>query len=129
YIVPLGAVSDTLNGNKLSGVPDHFVRFGVRTHWGRWTLDADETWSSSMYADDQNTHLIQSWGDGDLGLRASWTGGVGAFRFQPYASVNNVLNQAYVGSVTINGAAGRTIEPAPLRNYYFGMEIGWRAVK
>ena len=26
-------------------------------------------------------------------------------------------------------AAGRTIEPAPLRNYYFGMEIGWRAVK
>ncbi|MFI5233405.1 MAG: TonB-dependent receptor domain-containing protein, partial [Gemmatimonadales bacterium] len=47
YIVPLGAVSDTLNGNKLSGVPDHFVRFGVRTHWGRWTLDADETWSSS----------------------------------------------------------------------------------
>jgi hypothetical protein len=39
------------------------------------------------------------------------------------------MNQAYVGSVTINGAAGRTIEPAPLRNYYFGMEIGWRAVR
>ncbi|MGH7653430.1 MAG: TonB-dependent receptor domain-containing protein [Gemmatimonadaceae bacterium] len=129
YIVPLGAVSDTLNGKKLSGVPDHFVRFGVRTHWGRWTLDADETWSSSMYADDQNTQLIKSWGDGDVNLRASWTGEAGAFRIQPYASVNNVLNQAYVGSVTINGAAGRTIEPAPLRNYYFGMEIGWRAVK
>lgn len=129
YIVPRGAVRDTLNGKKLSGVPDHFARFGVRTHWGRWTLDADETWSSSMYADDDNTQLIKSWGNGDLNVRASWTGEAGAIRFQPYASVNNVLNQAYVGSVTINGAAGRTIEPAPLRNYYFGMEIGWRAVK
>ena len=129
YIFPAGAVMDTLNGKKLSGVPDHFVRLGLRTHWNHWTLDADETWSSSMYADDQNTQLISSWGNGDLNLRATWTAEAGSVRLQPYAAVNNLLNQAYIGSVTINGAAGRTIEPAPLRNYYFGMEIGWRAVK
>ena len=129
YIFPAGAVTDTLNGKKPSGVPDHFVRLGVRTYWDRWTLDADETWSSSMYADDLNTQLIKSWGNGNLSVRASWTTEVGALRLQPFASVNNLMNQAYVGSVTINGAAGRTIEPAPLRNYYFGMEIGWRAVK
>ena len=129
YIFPVGAVMDTLNGKKLSGVPDHFVRLGLRTHWNRWTLDADETWSSSMYADDQNTQLISSWGNGDLNVRATWTAEAGSVRLQPYAAVNNLLNQAYIGSVTINGAAGRTIEPAPLRNYYFGMEIGWRAVK
>ena len=82
-----------------------------------------------MYADDANTQLIKSWGNGNLGVRASWTTEAGALRLQPYASVNNLMNQAYVGSVTINGAAGRTIEPAPLRNYYFGVEIGWRAVK
>jgi len=82
-----------------------------------------------MYADDLNTQLIQSWGNGDLNLRGSWSVELGALRVQPYAAVNNLLNEAYVGSVTINGAAGRTIEPAPLRNYYFGMEIGWRALK
>ncbi len=129
YIFPVGAVTDTLNGKRLAGVPDHFVRLGVRTHYHGWTLDADETWSSSMYADDANTQLIKSWGNGDFNLRASWTVDGRVFRFQPYAAVNNLLNQAYVGSVTINGAAGRTIEPAPLRNYYLGMEIGWRAVK
>jgi iron complex outermembrane receptor protein len=129
YVFPVGTVIDTLNGKKLSGVPDHFVRLGVRTHWDRWTVDVDETWSSSMYADDLNTQLIQSWGNGDLNVRTSWTIETGVLRLQPYAAVNNLLNQAYVGSVTINGAAGRTIEPAPLRNYYFGMEIGWRAVK
>ncbi len=129
YIFPNGAVTDTLNGKKLSGVPDRFIRFGVRTHWERWTLDADETWSSAMYADDQNTQLVPGWGNGDLTLRATWTHETGSLRFQPFAAVNNLMNQAYVGSVTINGAAGRTIEPAPLRNYYFGMEIGWRAVK
>jgi serine/threonine protein kinase/outer membrane receptor protein involved in Fe transport len=129
YIFPVGAVTDTLNGKKLSGVPDRFVRLGVRTHWNRWTLDADETWSSSMYADDQNMQLIPGWGSGDLSLRATWSGELRDLRVQPFASVSNMLNQAYIGSVTINGAAGRTIEPAPLRNYYFGMEIGWRAVK
>jgi iron complex outermembrane receptor protein len=126
YIFPVGAVVDTLNGKRLSGVPDHFVRLGFRTHRDRWTLDADETWSSSMYADDQNTQLIPAWGNGDVNVRATWTGEAGSLRLQPFAAVNNLLNQAYIGSVTINGAAGRTIEPAPLRNYYFGMEIGWR---
>ena len=82
-----------------------------------------------MYADDANTQLIKSWGNGAVNVRASWTFETAALRLQPYAAVNNLLNEAYVGSVTINGAAGRTIEPAPLRNYYFGMEIGWRAVK
>ena len=129
YLIQAGAVVDTLNGKKLSGVPDHFVRFGVRTHWARWTVDADETWSSSLYADDQNTQLIPAWGNGDLSVRVSWTHEAGDLRFQPFASVNNLMNQAYIGSVTINGALGRTIEPAPLRNYYFGMEIGWRALK
>ena len=64
-----------------------------------------------------------------VGLAVMVTGTVAVVELQPFASVNNLLNQAYIGSVTINGAAGRTIEPAPLRNYYFGMEIGWRAVK
>ena len=99
------------------------MRFGVRTHWSRWTLDADETWSSSMYADDQNTQVIPGWGSGDLDLRATWTVEVGDLRLQPYASVNNLLNQAYIGSVTINGAGGRTIEPAPLRSTTAWMEI------
>jgi iron complex outermembrane receptor protein len=129
YIFPAGAVVDTLNGRKPAGVPDEFVRFGVQTHWDRWTADADETWSSSMYADDQNTQVVPGWGRGQMNVRVTWTGYSGDLRFQPFASVNNLLNQAYIGSVTINGAGGRTLEPAPLRNYYFGMEMGWRAVK
>ena len=82
-----------------------------------------------MYADDQNTQVVPGWGKGQLNVRATWTAYAGDLRLQPFASVNNLLNQAYIGSVTINGAGGRTLEPAPLRNYYFGMEIGWRAVK
>jgi serine/threonine protein kinase/outer membrane receptor protein involved in Fe transport len=129
YIFPVGAAVDTLNGKKPAGVPDEFVRVGVRTHWKSWSLDADETWSSSMYADDQDTQVVPGWGQGELNVRATWTTYAGGLRVQPFASVNNLLNQSYIGSVTINGAGGRTLEPAPLRNYYFGMEIGWRAVK
>jgi hypothetical protein len=52
---------------------------------------------------------------------------VGAFNLAPFAAVNNLLNQSYVGAVTLNGALGRVRESAPLRNFYAGMELGWRA--
>jgi iron complex outermembrane receptor protein len=46
-------------------------------------------------------------------------------RFEPFAAVNNAFDRRYVGSVNINGAFGRVLEPAPGRNGYLGMEISW----
>ena len=67
---------------------------------------------------------VDGWGDGQLNVRASWSGRVGAWRFEPFVSVQNALNVDYVGAVTINGFGGRVLEPAPLRNWYAGFEIG-----
>ena len=54
---------------------------------------------------------------------------VGGVRVAPFAAVNNAFNVAYVGSVNVNGAAGRVLEPAPLRNFYVGVETGWRVAR
>ncbi len=123
------AVTDTLDGKKQAGVPDRFVRLGLRARWHGASLDADHTWSSSMYADDKNTIRIDDWGRGALNVRVAWSGTIGDISLAPFVAANNLLDQAYVGAVTLNGASGRVLEPAPLRNYYLGMELGWAARK
>ena len=127
YRVPNRSVVDTLDGKQQAGVPDRFVRMGATARWGAWTLDADHTLASAMWADDRNTLRVEGWGQGALNVHATWRGDAGAFSVAPFAAVNNLLNQAYVGAVTLNGAAGRVRESAPLRNFYAGMELGWRA--
>ena len=82
-----------------------------------------------MYADDKNTIKVDDWGRGALNVRVAWSGAIGDISLAPFVAANNLLDQAYVGAVTLNGANGRVLEPAPLRNYYFGMELGWAARK
>jgi len=129
YRVPNRAITDTLDGKREAGVPDRFVRLGVRAHWRQASLDADHTWSGSMFADDKNTVKVDDWGRGALNVRLAWSGTFGALALAPFVAANNLLNQAYVGSVTLNGANNRVLEPAPLRNYYAGMELGWRVAR
>ena len=50
----------------------------------------------------------------------SWRGR----RFEPCIALQNVLDERYVGAVTLNGFGGRVLEPAPGRNWYVGLEIG-----
>jgi iron complex outermembrane receptor protein len=127
YRVPNRNVVDTLDGKKQAGVPDRFVRLGAAARWGAWTLDADHTMASALWADDRNTLRVEDWGQGTLNVHATWSGAVGDFSLAPFVAVNNLLNQSYVGAVTLNGAGGRVRESAPLRNFYAGMELGWRA--
>ena len=79
-----------------------------------------------MFGDDLNKVRIDSWGKGALNARLAWSGDVRGTRVAPFVAVNNALNVAYVGSVTVNGGFGRMLEPAPLANIYFGVETGWR---
>jgi iron complex outermembrane receptor protein len=129
YRVPRGAVTDTLDGKVQAGVPEHVVRIGARTHVGAFTFDADHANSSSMWADDRNTVRVADWRGGVYNARLGWSGAWGAIRLQPFAAINNLTDVRYVGAVTLNGAGARDLEPAPGRNYYFGMELGWRVVR
>jgi iron complex outermembrane receptor protein len=133
YRVPRGAVTDTLDGKTQAGIPDHFLRLTAHAHWGDVTLDAEHTLSSALWADDRNTQRISGWGRGVVNFRAAWNDALAGtwrdLRVMPFAAVNNLLDEQYVGAVTLNGAGARTIEPAPRRNFYFGLEMGWRAVR
>jgi iron complex outermembrane receptor protein len=127
YKIISGTSVDTLDGNRLPGVPEHFWRFSVRTGLPRgFYLDADHTLTSSVVADDDNTIVVDSWGAGVTNARIGWAGKVGSMNLAPFLGVNNLWDRRYVGSVTLNGAFGRVIEPAPRRVIYLGAEIGYR---
>lgn len=124
YRLPRGAVVDTLDGNTLAGVPTDALRMGLRTQWRAFSLDVDHSRQSALWGDDRNTVRVPGWGDGQLNVRATWSGVVRGVRLEPFGGVNNALGTDYIGAVTLNGAGGRVLEPAPLRNVYLGLEIG-----
>jgi iron complex outermembrane receptor protein len=127
YKVVSGTEVDTLDGNRLPGVPEHYWRLGLRTALPRGLyLDADHTISTSVVADDANTIFADAWGAGVTNARLGWSGDVGAVNLAPFLGVNNLWDRQYIGSVTLNGVGGRVIEPAPRRVIYAGLEIGYR---
>jgi iron complex outermembrane receptor protein len=124
YIVSLTATTtDTLDGNRLAGVPRQAVRLGARFTWRDASFDVDHTTQGDMFGDDRNLVPVEGWGAGQLNLRAAWTGTVAGWRTEPFVSVQNARNTAYVGAVTLNGFGGRVLEPAPRRNWYVGLEL------
>ncbi len=130
YIVSLtSTTTDTLNGNRLAGVPKHAVRLGARMSFGAASLDVDHTSQGDMFGDDRNLVAVKGWGRGQLNIRAAWTGRLAGWRAEPFVSVQNALNTAYVGAVTLNGFGGRVLEPAPLRNWYIGLELAAPLIK
>lgn len=114
---------DTLDGNQMAGVPRNALRLGARASWGDFSLDADHSVQGALWGDDRNTVRVAGWGAGQLNVRATWSGQVGVWRIAPFVSVQNALDTDYVGAVTLNGFGGRVLEPAPLRNWYAGVEM------
>lgn len=125
YRIPNGATTDTLDGKRLAGVPRHFFRATAAATFGAVTIEVDQTTAGEMFGDDRNTQRVEGWGAGVTSLRASAGFSWGQARFEPFAAINNLFDRRYVGSVNINGAFGRILEPAPGRNGYLGMEVSW----
>lgn len=125
YRIPNGATTDTLDGKHLAGVPKHFFRATLTLSHGPLVAELDQLTAGQLFADDKNTIEVPGWGRGITSARLSGSVSWGGLRFEPFAAVNNLFDKKYVGSVNLNGAAGRVLEPAPGRNGYLGMGLSW----
>jgi len=122
------ATEDSLDGNRLPGVPEHFWRLGLRTNLpADFYVDADHTINTSIAADDANTPALIIPAYSVTNARVGWDGQVGSMAIGPFIGINNLLDRRYVGSVTLNGVGGRVYEPAPRRVVYLGAEVGYAA--
>jgi len=112
-----------LGGKRLPGIPRRqlFVELGYDTERRYAALNLLAT--DDLYADDANTVAVDGYllANLRLGLRRS----LGALRAELYAGVNNLLDEDYIANVRINATGNRYFEPAPGRNYYAGVRLGY----
>ena len=119
---------DTLDGNRVAGVPAQYLRLGATIQPTRHlTIFLDQSLSGSLFADDLNTIEVADWGWGVTNIRARAAVTVGQMNVAPFLALMNAFDRRYIGSVTINGFGGRVMEPSPGRYLFLGVDVEWAA--
>ena len=111
------------SGNRLTGVPREVVVSSVLFNLpASLSLFVQHNYTSSIPLNDANNiyaakyHLLQA--------KASWQHAISRkTRFELYAGADNLLNQKYSLGNDLNAVGTRYFNPAPLRNYLFGMNV------
>lgn len=112
------------SGNKLTGVPAQVSITGLQLLLANEvTIYGQYNYTSSLPLNDANTayarryHLVQakaSW---------QWISKIYTFRMNFYAGADNLLNQHYSLGDDLNAVGNRYYNPAPMRNYYIGVNF------
>ena len=117
---------DTANefeGKKIPGIPSSqfFLQLKYRSasDW-QWVLSGEH--SGAFFANDSNSVEIKAYQkvrfQGQKTIETNW----GSLDF--FGGINNLLNITYYDNIRLNAFGGRFYEPAPGRNFYFGLSLG-----
>jgi iron complex outermembrane recepter protein len=112
----------TVSGKMLPGVPrEQFYAEGSWRHapWGL-RVSLEVLHRSKVPVDDQNSEFAASFTLVNAAIGFEQRGR--RWRLAEFLRVDNVGDEAYVGSVIVNGAGGRFYEPAPQRNILLGVQ-------
>lgn len=116
-------------GNRMPSVPEHLLTLLATVERPladgiTGFLRPSYRYVSGLQADDGNTG--SSAGYGVLDLIAGVDLEAGAFHLQLSGGCLNATDRTYVSFVNINSAAGEFYEAGPPRNYYAGLNVGFR---
>lgn len=111
-------------GSRLPGVPRQqaFARLQWSPADWQWALEASA--SSDTVVNDLATERAPGYALLNLEAGRRWTLPGGELR--AFARLDNVLDQAYIGSVIVNDGNGRFYEPGPGRRANVGLHWSWR---
>lgn len=113
------------SGNALTGVPAHNVvsRMDVRTRVGFY-LNFTHQFTEEIPLNDANTIYQDAYSL--VNLRLGWVKQLGNWNLEIFAGVDNLLDERYSLGNDLNAFAGRFYQPAPTRNGYGGVKLGWK---
>jgi iron complex outermembrane receptor protein len=120
--------ADDFSGNALPGVSPHTGSAGVDVAHRRGGF-AHITYSAASPhpLDDRNSPSARAEAYHLLGIRAGMKRDFGArWRAEISAGAENLLDQQYSLGNDINAFGGRFYNPAPGRNFYAGLVVGWK---
>ena len=107
-----------LSGKHLPGVPQQqfsgLLQYNFSNGWG----SALQTqYIGKLYADDANITQVAEYFLTNIKLWKSFN------QLSFFGGINNLLDRAYFDNIRINGFGRRYYEPAPMRNFYMGVNI------
>jgi iron complex outermembrane receptor protein len=117
-----------IEGNRVPGIPDHRGYLHVQAERNGWWGRVSTELVPEYYVNNANTDTAPSYAllNVELGHRGI---DVGAAQLQPFAGVNNLLDEQYAGSVVVNAfdPPGPRLpsyyEPAPGITYSVGLNV------
>lgn len=81
-------------------------------------------YNSKVYTVDDNSSSAPSFSV--FNLRTSFQQKTGQWKITEYARIDNLFDEAYIGSVRVNDANSRFYEPAPGRNWIVGVKANYQ---
>lgn len=110
------------SGNRLTGTPRFVNVAGLLASFPAGiSLFVQYNYTGDIPFDDANTvyapayHLVQA--------KAAWTRRYSTVKLEVFAGADNILNQRYSLGNDLNAPGGRYYNPAPLRNYFTGINL------
>ncbi len=112
------------SGNDLTGVPPNNLvsRLDIRTRPGIY-LNLTHQFTDEIPLNDANTVYQDSYNL--MNLRFGWVKNLGQWDLELFAGVDNLLDESYSLGNDLNAFGGRYYQPAPTRNWYGGVKLGW----
>ncbi|MDZ7642824.1 MAG: TonB-dependent receptor [Woeseiaceae bacterium] len=111
-------------GNRLPGLPEHFGYLGLTWRMSQGPTARFETvYSGELYADNANEAQVDAYAVSNFRVYGEYE--VGRWMVQPHLGINNLFNERYNSNIRINAFGGRYYEPAPGRNVYAGVTVGF----
>jgi iron complex outermembrane receptor protein len=113
-------------GHVIPGIPEHQLQASATWRYSSAFATIEALTKSAVYVDDANS--ARAAGFAVYNLRLGLDGAGRLVWFTPVASIQNLFDKQYVGSVAINAAGtpatAKFYEPAPGRTLLIGLTIG-----
>ena len=112
-----------VSGNREPGIPPHTF-FAQLTHSAPWGLTSALTarWVDSYSVNDANT--ASNWAYTIVGFRASFDRVLGRLAVRPFAGIDNLFDERYNATVSVNAVGDRYYSPSVGRSFYVGFRLG-----
>lgn len=105
-----------LSRKKLPGVPQQQLFAAVSYDFSNgWGLMSRNQYNGALYTDNANQNRVSPYFVSNLKIWKSMD------KFEFFGGVNNLFDRKYNDNIRINAWGSRYYEPAPLRNFYLGM--------
>ena len=113
------------SGNRIPGVPEHQLALDLAwQHDSGFFAGWDTLYVGSLQANNANTVETDAYLVSNLRLGYRYQGE--SWSIEPFAGIYNLFDESYNGNIRVNAAFGRYFEPAPERNAYAGIMLGYR---